>query len=194
MGYRNPIAKQIGLDVVPDPDTSNSSIVSFSVASLANSHIVFVLQSPFYVDTFFERFYTVECVLACVRKAITDRKLPYNSVVSYLQYHRPPMFSASNLQEEFLYHCFDAEGRLTEGALVWMLHQMGVLKLAENKSLEEKLLFPPLDEDTIRASRERLANSATNVPLNVSQVIELDEIRRSVESAEQHKCDLGCDH
>ncbi len=39
MGYRNPIASLIGLDVVPDPDTSNSSV------------------SKFYVPTFFERLF-----------------------------------------------------------------------------------------------------------------------------------------
>jgi len=178
MGYRNPIAKQIGLDVVPDPDTSNSSV------------------SPHYVETFFERFYTVECVLGCIRSAIADRKLSYNSVVSYLQYHRPPKFAASHLQEEFLYHCFDEEGRLTQGALVWMLHQMGILKLAADKALDETLLFPPLSEVALNASKGALARSASamEVPLTVSQILERDEIRRSVEQAEHHKCSEDCDH
>jgi hypothetical protein len=40
MGYRNPIAKQIGLDVVPDPDTSDSQVVRrISVFLCCLSHI-----------------------------------------------------------------------------------------------------------------------------------------------------------
>ena len=57
MGYRNPIAEEIGLDKVPDPDTTNSSV------------------SKFYVETFFERFYTVEAVVSCIRHVVGKNEI-----------------------------------------------------------------------------------------------------------------------
>ncbi len=79
---------------------------------------------------------------------------------------------------------------------MWMLHQMGVLKVAAGKALDEALLFPPLTEVALNASKGALARSAAalETPLTVSQILERDEIRRSVEQAEQHKCSDDCEH
>jgi hypothetical protein len=77
-----------------------------------------------------------------------------------------------------------------------MLNQMGILRFATGKVLDETLLFPPLSEDALNASKGALARSATAIeaPLTVSQILERDEIRRSVEQAEQHRCSADCEH
>jgi hypothetical protein len=94
--------------------------------------------------------------------------------------------------EEFLYNCFDINGHFTEGCVVWMLFKFGVLRLAdESKPVDENVLFPPLDEDTIRASRERIASGQNfdNSPLNKStSSLDMNEIRNSMESAANHVC------
>jgi hypothetical protein len=189
MGYRNPIATEIGLDVVPDPNTGDSTI------------------SKFYIPTFFERFYTtgkdemhvvllfifsfLDCVISCVMKALNDqpRKLHYNSIVSYLQYNRPEMFKSD--PEEFLYNCFDVAGNFSVRSVLWMLFKMNVVEIAPNQSLDELLLFPQLDVDSIRASRDRIMSSQNidNTSLSKSRTqIDIDEIRSSIEAAAQHVC------
>ncbi len=54
-----------------------------------------------------------------VWKALDERKLNYNAVVSYLQYNRPVLFAGD--AEEFLFNCFDANGKFTRSAAAWML-------------------------------------------------------------------------
>ncbi len=117
------------------------------------------------------------------------RKLHYNSVVSFLQYNRPSKFRDD--QEGFLYSCFDAEGKFSKAAIVWLLFQFGILKVAEGQVLDEEVLFPPLDEDTIRASRERIMSGQNidNSPLAKSTgSLNVDELRSSMEAIAHHVC------
>jgi len=178
MGYRNAIHDKIGLDIVPDPDTSNNAVALH------------------YVETFFERFYTLEVMLHCILKALNDdRKLHYNSVVSFLQYNRPAgeaeKFSDA---EEFLYHCFDEEGKFTMGAVAWLLYKMEILCVAPDKTVDLEALFPDMDESVVEEIRKSLSGMRIdNTPLK-SSAEELkeelqNELKHSVEYALNHSCD-----
>lgn len=172
--YRNGIHKEIGLKYVPDPNMTDTNVAV-----------------P-YIETFFERFYHLQCIMECVHRAVNEppRKLNYNTVVSYLQYHRPEKFGTD--AEEFLFHCFDTSGLFTRGAVAWMLYQMGIFSVPEGGKVDEEALFPKLDEDTIneiRASRELLAVSAQELDNKLSKsAIGLDEIRHSSGAVSLHVC------
>ena len=170
-GYRLAIADEIGLKVIPDPDTyKNTNAVR-------------------YVDDFFKRFYNIEVVVECIYNALNSppRKLPYNSVLSYLKYNRPLKFGDD--AEEFLFHCFDECGNFTRGTVCWLLYKMDVLSL-EGKSLDEDLLFPEIDEEKkeqIRNSRDAIVRSMEQSnPLSKSLVPE-NALKMSFEAL-KHSC------
>jgi hypothetical protein len=96
----------IGLAKIPDPNVSDSTI----------AHRM--------IPTFFERFYTTECILEHISNCLADRKLSYNATVSFLKYNRPAKFQ--NDPEEFLYNCFDeTTGKFTKGCVAWLLYKVG---------------------------------------------------------------------
>lgn len=173
IGYRNGMAADVGLDRIPDPNIGGDNA-----------------QAKTYLPHFFERFYHVQVVIDCVARALNEepRKLNYNSIVSYLQYNRPEKFGED--VEEFLYHCFDVNGKFTNGCVAWLLYRMGILKLdLEGASIDYDKMFPPIDDedrDEIRASREANRNreNSNNNPLAVSH----DEIRASIDRALNHSC------
>lgn len=178
------IHKDIGLAFIPDQHAGNPQ------------------SAKNYVNMFFTHFYHIGVILDTVEKALNEapRKLHYNSVVSFLQYNRPAAFKSD--PEEFLYHCFDTEGRFTRNTVAYVLWKMGVLMPCEEISVVEKRLFPPLDpvaHDEIRRSLDVLRNSLKNSvdqirasaegpPLSKSRDLG-QELRYSTEVAAHHECE-----
>jgi hypothetical protein len=115
--------------------------------------------------------------------------------VSFLQYNRPIKFASD--AEEFLFHCFTADGQFTRETVAWMLWKYGVLKPGEGVSPTqiEKDLFPPLPPDAldeIRRSRDLIMSGGAhdNVSLHASRdkgeaLFQPDQIRSSADS---HRC------
>ncbi len=179
VGYRNAIGPFVGLSRIPDPDMGdNASAVQM-------------------VPAFFARFYHVGTVLNVVLAALNDppRRLNYEATVSFLQYNRPSSFSDA---EDFLYHCFDDDGKFTRGAAAWLLHKSGVLRVADGvSSADMKELFPPLSELSLSRSRDavmlRSGDHEATEQLTVSMKEELDDLITSSEYAVQHVCD-NCAH
>lgn len=67
---------------------------------------------------------------------------------------------------QFLYHCFDDEGKFTRGAAAWLLLQAGVLRETK-KGCDLSALFPPLSELELSRSRDNvLARSMDKAEVN----------------------------
>lgn len=154
----------------------------------------------FGVDAHFcaDRFYTVDSILDHTLLALNEppRKLNYNAVVSFLQYNRPASFADT---EEFLYSCFDEQGRFTRGAAAWLLLRAGVLRAAdESAGPDLAALFPPLSELELSRSRDAvlMRSGETAAPESLAQSMgkeELDDLVTSADFAVQHVCD-NCSH
>jgi hypothetical protein len=149
------------------------------------------------VPVFFARFYHVSTVLDVVLAALNDppRRLNYEATVSFLQYNRPPSFADA---EDFLYHCFDDNGKFTRGAAAWLLHKSGVLRVADGVAAADITdLFPPLSELSLSRSRDavmmRSGELAAAEQLTVSVKDELEDLMASSDYAVQHVCD-NCAH
>ncbi len=146
-----------------------------------------------YVEVYFERFYHIQTILDAILRALNDvpRRLVYASAIAFLQYNRPERFGTD--AEEFLFHCFDTNGKFTVGCAAWLLLRMGVLCVPAGGVLDEDAMFPALDEslkDSIRASRERILHeSGDGVANDNNAAVLLDEIRHSTEAALAHSCD-----
>lgn len=185
IGYRNEVAKEIGLLVIPDQHAGRAEVAKK------------------YVSVYFERFYHLDLILSTTWKAIDQRKVHYGSVVAFLQYNRPVIFAGD--AEEFLFHCFDvATGQFTREAVAWMLWKWGVLAPAPgaNPLAIERALFPPLPPeavDELKRSRDVLLSGerADNAPLSLSRsrseraepLFGIDEMRQSAEALHNHACD-----
>ena len=106
VAFRNGLAEHIGLDVIPD---------QHSGANPADKNRI----------TAFLKEYTVEKIVRHISASINDknRKIPYETVVEWLQQNSPRTEAY-----EFLGECFDAQtGHLNEPAIVYMLHKLNFI-------------------------------------------------------------------
>jgi len=179
VGYRNELSSFIGLPMIPDQHAGKFP------AALR------------YKEVFFERFYTVDVVLDATLKALKDHSLNYNATVAFLQYNRPSLKRLDD-PEEFLYHCFDFEtGAFLRETAAYILWKANVLEagVAVIESHIEDMLFPempPEEMDEIRSSKDKLLSGEgwDNSPLPPKDKDEIgDEIRSSIENAQNHECD-----
>jgi hypothetical protein len=171
VGYRNAMHKFVGLARIPDPDCPDIAV------------------AVEYVPTFFARFYDMQSILGAIHFALNDRKIAYNAVVSFLQYNRPQTFPDA---EDFLYHCFDDEGKFTRGAAAWLLFKIGVFKEVKKDSCDVNKLFPPLSELELSKSRDNVLAKSVEIVENLEQSLgkeEVEELAESNDWAVSHTCD-----
>jgi hypothetical protein len=112
-----------------------------------------------------------------------------------MQYNRPDEFQAD--VDEFLFHCFDEMGLFTQGAVVFMLYKMGILKLQKKDGkIDIDALFPPMTE--LELSRSRGAGVVLDEapePLTKSMgKEEMDDLMTSADLALDHQCSSSCNH
>lgn len=176
--YRNAIHDKIGLKFIPDPNMQP------------------IEAAKPMVGTFFERFYHVDVMIACILKALNEppRRLHYNSIVSFLQYNRPERFG--NDQDEFLFHCFDENGAFTKGAVAWMLYKIGVLKPAEGAQVDDLALFPPVVVEDMRdellRSREKAHVEGDMGRDDLTRSQQMVDLQVSADVAMLHDCAEEC--
>ena len=107
--YRNVIAAEIGLDIMPDEHA-----------------VTYQKKDLWHVEYFYTHFYHIERISGTVHKAIADRKIRYDTVVNFLKQTRPEKFKSD--WEAFMYEIFDENGSFTKEATAFILNKVGVLE------------------------------------------------------------------
>lgn len=129
LGLRNAIGERVGLSQIQDSHSSLAKSIDLNEA----------------VERFFKKFYHPKILIGEVSRALNDmpRKIPYNPVIGLLK----NSISRHIDVEQFLYGCFDDNGKFTDEAVIWILFKFGHFKLSRPELSDEvvlRTLFPGL--------------------------------------------------
>jgi len=106
IGYRNGLSQYIGLEAIPDLHAGNNPATNQKV-------------QLFYTT------YSTERIVKAISQALNDknRKIPYNTMVEWLQQNSP-----KEDPYEFLTECFDENGHFSKACILYVLHKLAIIE------------------------------------------------------------------